>query len=415
MKRRLPGPQTGPTRSRLYYSRTRQCRAAARLRKCQRALDDANGRLRLLSAHTRGIIFELDSDVRFVRTWASDPQLLAAPESESLGRTILDVLGPEVGRIHHDAAKATVETGNSVSYEYELDVPSGHRHFACQSVAVPADSGNGNHAVFWIRDITDQVQLQQKLIRTERLAMVGALAAGVAHEINNPLAYMMLNAEQLGRIFDHFEKGQPLNDRLDSVRNCIRMIYDGAGHVRNIVNELLQLAKPDDPTEPVSISHAVNLSLDMTRSFLDDRVRIRIDCDDVSPVMANRGRLVQVFTNLLANAAEAMTEIDDGTHQEINISAQHLAPDAVLVTFSDTGIGISKETLSRIFDPFFTTKPNGTGLGLTICQRIINGFNGEIRCEPLHPRGTVFKILLEAAIPKSRPMHMNTAYDEHPV
>jgi two-component system, NtrC family, sensor kinase len=414
LTRRFPGPQTRSLRSRLHRPRTPSCLTAAQLKKYQRALDDAKGRLRLLSAHTRGIVFELDSDVRFVRVWASDPQLLAAPESEALGRTILEVLGPEIGQKHHDAAKVTVETGNSVSYEYELDVPSGHRYFSCQSVAVPADSRKGNHAVFWIRDVTDQVQLQQKLIRTERLAMVGALAAGVAHEINNPLAYMMLNAEQLGRIFDHFEKDQPLNDRLDSVRTCIRMIHDGAGHVRNIVNELLQLAKPDDPTEPVNISQAFNLALDMTRPILTDDVRICIDCDDVSPVMANHGRLVQVFSNLLTNAAEAMPDTGDGKQHQVSISAQHLGPDAVLVTFSDTGNGIAKSARNQIFDPFFTTKSRGTGLGLTICQRIINGFNGEIRYEPAHPRGTVFKILLEAAISKPQPTHLHPTHNEHP-
>lgn len=371
-------------------------RTVARTIQYQRVLDDANGRLRLLSAHTHGIIFELDSEVRFVRIWASDPQLLARPESECLGRTIPEVLGADVGLRHHEAAKETVKTGISVSYEYELNVPSGHRHFSCESVAVPAGVSNGYHAVFWIRDITAQVQLQNKLSRTERLASVGALAAGVAHEINNPLAYMMLNTEQLQRTFCHLNPIEPIGERLEAMKNCVSMIHEGARHVKRIVNELLQLAKPDDPSEPVDVLQAIELSLDFTKAIWRNRAKVNTEWEEVPFVLAHQGRLVQVFNNLLTNAAEAMTA-DNSPGNEIFISACRVAPNIVRVEFRDTGTGISQETQQHIFEPFFTTKPHGTGLGLTICQRIVSSFNGEIRVEKLRPRGSAVSVLLPVA------------------
>jgi two-component system, NtrC family, sensor kinase len=366
------------------------------VKRLRRALDDASGRLRLLSAHTRGIIFELDSRARFVRVFASDPQLLARPEQEILGRTIPDVLGPDVGRRHHEAVRATLETGVSARYEYELDVPNGHRHFACESVAVPDISGNQRHAVFWIRDITEQVQLQKKLILTERLASVGTLAAGVAHEINNPLTYMMLNAEQLQKAFHHLTLDATLGDRLDAMRQGVNVISEGIRHVKHIVNELLQLAKPDDPIEPVDVRQAIGLSLDLTRTICERHARITTSLEDVPRVLAHHRRLVQVFSNLLTNAAEA---IPPGSPEdnEIAVSVCSAGSDCVQVAFRDTGEGISEEDLEHIFDPFFTTKTHGTGLGLAICQRIVSSFNGEIRFERGRPRGSVLRVLLPAA------------------
>lgn len=336
-----------------------------------------------------------------MRVWTSDPKLLARPEPEILGRTVLEVLGPEVGLRHHEAAKATVETGAPASYEYELDVPNGHLHFACESVAVPSSTGSQRHAVFWIRDITEQVKLQENLIRTERLALVGALAAGVAHEINNPLGYMMLNAEQLHRSFIDLDPDSALGDQLSLIQSCADMIHEGTRHVHRIVNALLQLAKPDEPIEPVDVSQAIGLSMDITRALCESRAKLRTSWEKVPRVLAHHGSLVQVFTNLLTNAAEAIA--DGGPmDNEIIISVRTVGPDCVEVAFRDTGEGIPRNILPHIFEPFYTTKTKGTGLGLTICQHIVSSFNGEIRFEQVQPRGSAFRVLLPAAHPISK-------------
>jgi two-component system NtrC family sensor kinase len=363
---------------------------------CRRALEDANGRLRLLSAHMRGIIFELDSRARFVRVWTSDPRLLARPESELLGRTVLEALGPELGRRHHEAALATVESGKPARYEYELDVPSGHRHFACESVAVSGVAPGDRHAIFWIRDITDQIHLQRRLVHSERLAAVGALAAGVAHEINNPLAYMMLNAEQLfthlGRLCPRSESDQcwrPLQE-------CARMIHEGAQRVQRIVADLLQLAQPIAQAQPVDLRQVLVLSLELTRTLWESRARVRSEWEDAPRVLGHPAGLVQVFTHLLANSAEAI-EVGAPHDNEIAVVVRRAGRSAVQVEFRDTGVGIPQEDAKRVFEPFFTTKEDGTGLGLAICQTIISSFNGEIRWVDKKTRGSVFRVLLPTA------------------
>ena len=148
-----------------------------------------------------------------------------------------------------------------------------------------------------------------------------------------------------------------------------------------------QVHRRDDPIEPVDIRQAIGLSLDLTRAICESRAKVSTEWEDVPCVLAHHGRLVQVFTNLLTNAAEA---IDDGSPKdnEIAVSARSVGPNTVEVEFRDTGRGIPQENLQHIFDPFFTTKTQGTGLDLTICQRIISSFNGEIRFEQAPPRGS---------------------------
>ncbi|MBN2527804.1 MAG: PAS domain-containing protein [Deltaproteobacteria bacterium] len=370
----------------------------------RRSLDDAVGRLRLFQAHTRGIIFELDSNARIIRLFASDPELLARPASEIPGKTVVELLGPKLGQRHHDAAMRTVQTGQSQSYEYELDVPGGHCYFACDSVAVPGNA-NLRHAVFWIRDITEQVQVQKKLIRTERLALVGALAAGVAHEVNNPLAYMMLNAEKLQRTFRQLEPDGTSFETLDSVKNGIAMILDGTRHVRHIMGELLELARSDDPIKPVDLSEVVGLALEISKSVWEPSANVYVEAQNLPPIMAHRGRLVQVFVNLLTNAVEAMPDGRCPAENEIVISCKRQGHNAVRVEIRDNGTGISPEDGSRIFDPFFTTKLEGTGLGLTVCQRIVSSFGGDIHYEKVTPQGSLFKLTLQciqsAALPQA--------------
>lgn len=358
-----------------------------------RTLEDIEGRLRLLSAHTEGILFELDEQARFVRVWTSDAALLARPEHELLGKTVVEALGPDLGRRHHEAAIETVRSGTPAHYEYDLDVPSGCRHFSCESVAVPSHKANERHAVFWIRDTTEQVQLQKKMVEMERLAMVGTLAAGVAHEINNPLAYMSLNIERLRRAFRTHAVAVLPQQEFEELLECANMVDEGARRVERIVHDLQQLARPDEPVESVSLSEVLDLAVELARLTCECRARLITEWEEVPHVLAHRGRLVQVFNQLLTNAAEAISE---GAAQDntIAISVRPGAPGSVLVDVSDTGVGIAEEVVPRIFEPFFTTKEQGTGLGLTISQRIVNSFKGAICYEPREGGGCVFRVQL---------------------
>jgi signal transduction histidine kinase len=366
-------------------------------RKTERSAAEARSRLRLLSAHTWGILFEFDSEARFVRVWASDPSLLARPEHELLGRTLIEALGPELGSLHDQKVRSVLRTGVGEEYEYMLDVPRGRRVFAASNAAVPSADGTGRSAIFWIRDVTDQVEMRTKLLQAERLASVGMLAAGVAHEINNPLGYMMLNLDHLRSALQSLGRDFP-NLALEGLASSVEMVSQGAERVRKIVGDLRIFSRADDAPGPVELQSALELAVDMTRPQVESRAIIVKEFGEAPVVMANPGRLSQVFVNLIVNAAQAIAP-GDTERNEIRLVTRTDERGRAVVEVHDTGIGIARDLRDRIFDPFFTTKENGTGLGLSICHRIIGSLGGEIRLVSGEPRGTVFRVLLPPAAP----------------
>ena len=328
-------------------------------------------RLRLLSTHTKGIIFELDASARFIRVWASDPSLLARPESEILGRTLLEVLGEEVGGWHHGKVLATLETGVDQEYEYEMDVPSGRRHFACSAVALPGADGQRS-AAFWIRDTTDEVALRTKLLAAERWASIGTLAAGVAHEINNPLAYMLLN---LGRIESLLTS--TTHEAQAELDLHLGMLHDGMHRVRRIVADLLTFAKSEPRTTEVDVQHALDVAIEVVAAELTARAQLVRNYGVAPRVEAHEARLVQVFSNLLQNAAQALPG-SESSQPCIEIITTTTAEGHARIEVRDSGPGVPEESLKRIFEPFFTTKAGSTGLGLPICQHIVHSCGGQI-------------------------------------
>ncbi|MEO8181020.1 MAG: ATP-binding protein [Deltaproteobacteria bacterium] len=365
-------------------------------RASQHALVEAQGKLRLLSAHTKGILFEFDSQARFVRVWASDPKLLLRPESELLGNTLLEALGPEVGRWHHERVCHTLTTGEDQAYEYTVEVPSGATNFACTSVAVPSLDGAGRGAVFWIRDITEEVQLRNKLQRADRLAAVGTLAAGVAHEVNNPLGYMRLNLEHVLRELVTLSADPQLGAHTGRLIRPLEMVLEGAERVHTIVSALLNLTRATDITRIVDVPQVLERCLEVAAQQFQGRVRVQRDYAAVPAVSANETRLVQVFSNLLTNAAEAMS--DGAQAHTLRVVTRTDAKGHALIEIADTGPGIPRENLQRVFDPFFTTKESGLGLGLAICQRIVSSFGGEIDVESRPGSGATFRVSLPAAV-----------------
>lgn len=361
----------------------------------RQALEQAQGKLRLLSAHTRGILFEFDSQARFVRVWASNEKLLLMPEAELLGRTLVEAMGAEMGGWHHERVCHTLHTGEEQAYEYRLDVPNGASNFACTSVPVPAPDGTGRHAVFWIRDVTEEVELRARLQRADRLAAVGTMAAGVAHEVNNPLTYMRLNLDLVLRELRQEQlQGTALTERLAGLIHPLEMVREGAERVHTIVAALLNLARPPDTNQVVDVRQTLERCLELTALQLAGRAVVHRAYASAPKVCANEARLIQVFTNLLSNAADAMTE-RAGEHT-IHVSSGTDARGRATIEIRDSGAGIARDHLQRVFEPFFTTKPHGLGLGLAICQRIIASFGGEIQVESSPGQGAAFRISLPA-------------------
>jgi signal transduction histidine kinase len=257
-------------------------------------------------------------------------------------------------------------------------------------------------------------KIQEQLLISDRMASVGTLAAGVAHEINNPLSVVIGNVQLIGQ--DAAALTKELQGVSDADRKVLGERYtrllaasasldesakdaDEAGdRVRTIVRDLRVFSRSDeDAREAVDLHKVLDSSIRMARNELRHRASVVRKYGDVPRVDANESRLGQVFLNLLINAAQAIPEgrVADNS---ITVATSRTA-NKVSVEITDTGSGIPPDILPRIFDVFFTTKPIGvgTGLGLAICHRIITAMNGSIEVESQVGRGTTFRVTLMRA------------------
>jgi two-component system, NtrC family, sensor kinase len=235
----------------------------------------------------------------------------------------------------------------------------------------------------------DLAAAREELFRSERLASVGRLASGVAHEIGNPLGAITGYAE-LAR------SKVAAGARAEEVADYLGRISEATGRIDAIVRDLLELARPSGPElAPVGVGAALEGALRLARVQPRFRaVRVEVDLPPaLPPVLADERRLAQVFLNLLLNAGDAT-----GGGGAIRV-AGCAADGGVEVVVSDDGPGIPAGDLPRVFDPFFTTKApgQGTGLGLAVCHGIMESFGGAIEAVARTPRGAAFRLKFRAA------------------
>ncbi len=261
--------------------------------------------------------------------------------------------------------------------------------------------------VLLFRDISSERELRLQLLRADRLAAVGTLAAGTAHEINNPLVYVLGNAELLAEELKRLAPLVPEHE-LDLANEVVAEILVGGDRVRRIVKDLMALARDRSSDEStVDVRKILESTLAIVASQLRHRAKLVRQLEAVPPVFASEVRLGQVFLNLLVNAAQAIPE---GRVADNTVRVRTLVDgDSVVVEISDTGVGMDPNTRDRIFDPFFTTKEvgQGTGLGLSISHGIITTFGGKIDVESELGKGTTFRVSLPAT-EVAQPPHLAT-------
>ncbi|NVJ22090.1 response regulator, partial [Myxococcus sp. AM011] len=246
-------------------------------------------------------------------------------------------------------------------------------------------------------------QTQAQLVQAGRMAAVGQLAAGVGHEINNPLAYIVSNLEHASEESDALAKelGEARNagTRLREVGQALREALHGANRVRRIVRDLKTFSRPDDEKQgPVELGAVLDSAVKIAMGELRPRAKVVRDYGDVTWVEGNEARLAQVFLNLLINAAQALPE-GRAEENEVRLVTRGGPDGWVMAEVRDTGSGISPESLGRIFDPFYTTKPVGvgTGLGLSLCHAYVTAMGGTISVESELGKGSVFRVALRRA------------------
>ncbi len=329
---------------------------------------------------------------------------------ELIGKPILDYIQPVEREELRRRMESLVDVG-AVRVGRVLMLRADGSPFTVEGQAMLLDfDGVPSHVVIG-HDISERDAMFARIAMADRMLAIGTLAAGVAHEINNPLAYVATNLETLAAELPNITPGPRSRLTEKMLQALVSDAREGVERVNSIVHDLRSLSRIDDQKAgPVDVASVMASSIKMTNNEIRHRARIvRTIEDQLPPVDVDASRLGQVFVNLLLNAAQAIEE-GDANHNEIRISARTAAGGTqVLIEVADTGSGIAPSIIGRIFDPFFTTKApgSGTGLGLAISQQIVRAMDGEITVESKLGAGSTFRVVLPvAAATETRPREM---------
>ena len=331
-------------------------------------------------------------------------EMLGYPSAELRGRLLFDFMEAE----SVTAARRFLARRRRYSElrEFGFRARNGRELWAVLSMSPLEDAqGRDAGAVVMVSDVSERRKLQAQLLLADRMSSLGTLSAGVAHEINNPLAYVIASLDLLAARLPELTAALPA-DKASFVDQQLKRAREGTGRVRGIVRDLKSFSRADEETVTATdLRKSLDTSLTLVWNEIKHRARLVKDYDGLPAVRANEARLGQVFINLFVNAAQAMPE-GDVEHNELRVSGRTDALGNAVVEIHDTGCGIAPEHLDRIFEPFFTTKPigEGTGLGLAICHGIVTSLGGTLSVQSEPGKGTLFRVVLPTARPEA-PAH----------
>ena len=364
-----------------------------------------------LDALRDGIAIEEEGVLSYVNPCLAE-QLGTSGPAAIEGRTLIDVLAEHVDLEELAQVSGAVESarahGDGVVTELQLSCSrSNDRSY---ELCITTLRGHSVSLLFNFKEVPSPHGVRAALEHADRLASLGTLAAGVAHEINNPLAYVVSNLgysiEQIIRVRSMLsDAGIPeqlrrqLNETLAPIAEALEEAGEGTDRVARIVQGLKSFSRSEGESRgPVDLQRVLNSAISMAENEIRYRAHLERAFVQTPPVFGNEARLVQVFVNLLVNAAQAIPEGDPHEHR-IRVSTHVSDHGAVVAEISDTGVGIPHDMLDRIFDPFFTTKPIGvgTGLGLSICHGLVHGLGGNISVISQEKRGTTVRVELRPA------------------
>lgn len=380
-------------------------------RQAEVALQARERRFREIFNNVSDLIFYMHSSGIFIDVNRRCFDLFGLSPQEMIGRSFTDLDIFDDGESMRLAVQFidTLESENRATPQINMQARHRDGHKLSIEVSIRAITGEDSTLdgfLGLIRDITERRQAeeeiiqknrkleivndllrssQEQLMQSSKLAAIGELVSGVAHEVNNPLTTVLMRSEILLDMIDDEE-----------VLGHIKAINRQAERAIGIVKNLLSFARKQD-TEKAFIS--VNDSIETVVSLRSyelglDNINIALELDpDLPSTMADSQQLQQVFLNIVTNAEQAIKDVD--SKGEITIQSQTVG-DVIQVTVADDGPGISKDIMGRIFEPFYTTKElgKGTGLGLSICHGIIGDHGGQIRIESAEGEGTTFTIEL---------------------
>jgi PAS domain S-box-containing protein len=365
------------------------------VKRAEQAVRDSEAKFRAAFEHTILGLALVGPDARIFRTNRSMQEMSGYTEAELCGMSVDALYGSAPDEAPTELAHANLLRGEAghVELPRRLRRKDGTLvETIVRASAVRGDGGAPKLVVALVEDVSEKKRMEAQLLLADRMASVGTLAAGVAHEINNPLAFILSNLE-----FATSELSRTGAD--PEVLRALGEAADGGARVREIVRDLKTFSRPGgEVPHAVDVRAVLGSAVGLARNEIRHRARLVVERGHVPPVLADEHRLAQVLVNLLVNAAQAIPA--GNVPGNLVRAATSTAPDGrALVEISDTGQGIPPEALPRIFDPFFTTKPVGvgTGLGLSICHGIVAALEGEISVESVVGKGSTFRVHLPAA------------------
>ena len=333
-----------------------------------------------------------------IESWNAQMEVLfARPRAEALGRPLAALLPPEFTARFEAIRNDPTAQGTHTLYKFRLALPTGETRTANISIApLLTASMDVVGRTILVDDITDRIQLEDQLTQSEKLSSIGLLAAGVAHEVNTPLAVISSYTQMLTKQV----RADSSLTRLDPV---LQKITQQTFRASEIVNGLLNFSRTS-ATEftRIDLNQLLHDSVILLEhQFKTARILIESNLEaSLAPVHGNQGKLQQVILNLMLNAKDAMQSTGGGT---LRITTRTTESNRVVAEICDTGSGIAPEHLHRIFDPFFTTKTNpapgqhkGTGLGLAVSYGILQEHGGKITAHSTPGQGTTFALEIPA-------------------
>lgn len=335
---------------------------------------------------------DLDGTIRLMNR-----PLFEHPSTSMVGTNIFSYPAGDHAIALRKALAQIGQTGQPQGFEASVFRPDGTQVWYSTRLGPVKENGKISGAVLVSRDVSDKKQTEMHLMLSDRMASVGTLAAGVAHEINNPLASVIANLDMAMQDIVALSETSKLPPDLSEELKDARTAAD---RVREIVRDLKIFSRgEEDRHGPVDVEHVLESTLRMAWNELRHRAKLVKHYTKVPHVDANDSRLGQVFLNLIINAAHAIP-LGNYEANEIRISTTlDASANRVVVSIKDTGTGIPPEVRPRLFTPFFSTKPVGvgTGLGLAISHRIITQLGGTITYDTEVGKGTEFHISLPIA------------------
>jgi PAS domain S-box-containing protein len=370
------------------------------------------GHLRFACDHAPIAIWTTDADSVVTMSEGAGLTALGVKSGQLVGQKILEIFGA------HPTIPGYIRRGLAgESFWYTAQAGEAVYHTWLTPLRGPAGEVVGLTGLS--HDISELHRLQQTTIRNDRVMALGTLAASVAHEINNPLAYVLAQAERVDAEVDvlegllaslHGPEVPAAQAALARLREGLAPVRSGTARIASITRDLRTFSRPEDISlSPVDLAGVVRSVLTLVGKEVEARARLVLDLQPTRPVLGNEARLVQVVLNLVVNASQALPADATGTNEIVLRTRDEGAQ--VVLDVADSGPGVPAADRDRIFEPFFSTKEigKGTGLGLFVCRNIVQAFGGDVEVHDRPAGGALFRVTLPASPtgpvtrPKSQP------------